>query len=71
MSAAIEKKPIKKKRPMYTEDIKKKAVSLFDEGKSPKEIVDLLKTIFSGQKTPKVKAVRRYIRTAGKKINGK
>ena len=69
---ASEKKSMKKKRPMYTEDMKKKCVSLFvEESKTPKQIVEELKTIFSGQKTPKVKACRRYIRKAGHKINGK
>ncbi len=67
-----EKKLAKKTRPMYSEEVKKKAVSLFSvEHKTPKQIMEELKTIFPNQKTPKIKAIRRYIRSAGHKINNK
>ena len=68
----VEKKQAKKTRPVYSEEIKRKSVSLFSvEHKEPKEIVEELKTIFAGQKTPCVKAIRRYIRASGHKINNK
>ncbi len=71
MTATEKKSDKPSKRPLYDDVMKKKAISLFDEGKSPKVIVEELKTFFKGQRTAKVKCIRRWVRKSGRKINGK
>lgn len=70
MAEKTEKKK-KGKGHAYSDDIKKKCVSLFVAGVMPKDMDDELKKAFPGTRIPAIKARKRYIRAQGHKIGGK